>query len=317
MNTAALQNSKHNTAETVISARSLSQVFTTRAAGKVVAVNSIDLTVKRGEIIALLGPNGAGKTTLIDMILGLTQPSGGELSVFGRSASEAARAGLLGAVQQTGGLLKDLTIRATVEMIAALYPKPINVDEVLAGADLTDIAKRKVGKCSGGQQQRLRYALATMHSPELLILDEPTAGMDVNARRTFWERMEAIAERGTTILFATHYLEEAQNFAQRILLMESGSIIADGSSDEIRALTGHRHLSFLAPAPITDLDVPVEVTEESGGYRHRISVLEIEQVLRTLLNNYSITDLEVIKPSLDESFTLLTEQAAASKATEA
>ena len=120
----------------------------------------------------------------------------------------AVRAGLLGAVQQTGGLLKDLTIRATVEMIAALYPKPIDVDEVLAGADLTDIAKRKVGKCSGGQQQRLRYALATMHSPELLILDEPTAGMDVNARRTFWERMEAIAERGTTILFATHYLEK-------------------------------------------------------------------------------------------------------------
>ena len=298
MNTAALQNSKHNTAETVISARSLRQVFTTRAAGTVVAVDSIDLTVKRGEIIALLGPNGAGKTTLIDMILGLTQPSGGELSVFGRNASEAARAGLLGAVQQTGGLLKDLTIRATVEMIAALYPKPIDVDEVLAGADLTDIAKRKVGKCSGGQQQ-------------------PTAGMDVNARRTFWERMEAIAERGTTILFATHYLEEAQNFAQRIVLMESGSIIADGSSDEIRALTGHRHLSFLAPAPITDLDVPVEVTEESGGYRHRISVLEIEQVLRTLLNNYSIRDLEVTKPSLDESFTLLTEQAAASKASDA
>ena len=310
MNTAALQNSKNNTAETVISARSLRQVFSTRAAGTVVAVDSIDLTVKRGEIIALLGPNGAGKTTLIDMILGLTQPSGGELSVFGRN-------GLLGAVQQTGGLLKDLTIRATVEMIAALYPKPIDVDEVLAGADLTDIAKRKVGKCSGGQQQRLRYALATMHSPELLILDEPTAGMDVNARRTFWERMEAIAERGTTILFATHYLEEAQNFAQRIVLMESGSIIADGSSDEIRALTGHRHLSFLAPAPITDLNVPVEVTEESGGYRHRISVLEIEQVLRTLLNNYSISDLEVTKPSLDESFTLLTEQAAASKASDA
>ena len=119
MNTAALQNSKHNTAETVISARSLRQVFTTRAAGTVVAVDSIDLTVKRGEIIALLGPNGAGKTTLIDMILGLTQPSGGELSVFGRNASEAARAGLLGAVQQTGGLLKDLTIRATVEMIAS------------------------------------------------------------------------------------------------------------------------------------------------------------------------------------------------------
>ena len=156
-----------------------------------------------------------------------------------------------------------------------------------------------------------------MHSPELLILDEPTAGMDVNARRTFWERMEAIAERGTTILFATHYLEEAQNFAQRIVLMESGSIIADGSSDEIRrpdratatfpSSHPHHHRPGCAG----------RVTEESGGYRHRISVLEIEQVLRTLLNNYSITDLEVTKPSLDESFTLLTEQASASKASDA
>ena len=178
------------------------------------------------------------------------------------------------------------------------------------------VARRRgagdIGRIIGriADDQRIALAAAVGESGDILL-------MDVNARRTFWERMEAIAERGTTILFATHYLEEAQNFAQRIVLMESGSIIADGSSDEIRALTGHRHLSFLAPAPITDLDVPVEVTEESGGYRHRISVLEIEQVLRTLLNNYSITDLEVTKPSLDESFTLLTEQAAASKASDA
>ena len=235
MNTAALQNSKHNTAETVISARSLRQVFSTRAAGTVVAVDSIDLTVKRGEIIALLGPNGAGKTTLIDMILGLTQPSGGELSVFGRNASEAARAGLLGAVQQTGGLLKDLTIRATVEMIAALYPKPIDVDEVLAGADLTDIAKRKVGKCSGGQQQRLRYALATMHSPELLILDEPTAGMDALARRAFWETMRAEAAEGRTLLFATHYLTEARKEADRIVIIDAGKVLLDAPTEQVVA----------------------------------------------------------------------------------
>ena len=204
MNTAALQNSKQNTAETVISARSLRQVFSTRAAGTVVAVDSIDLTVKRGEIIALLGPNGAGKTTLIDMILGLTQPSGGELSVFGRNASEAALAGLLGAVQQTGGLLKDLTIRATVEMIAALYPKPIDVDEVLAGADLTEIAKRKVGKCSGGQQQRLRYALATMHSPELLILDEPTAHLDAVSEKTVVRAITTMRDEGRTVIVIAH-----------------------------------------------------------------------------------------------------------------
>ena len=233
MNTAALQNSKNNTAETVISARSLRQVFTTRAAGTVVAVDSIDLTVKRGEIIALLGPNGAGKTTLIDMILGLTQPSGGELSVFGRNASEAARAGLLGAVQQTGGLLKDLTIRATVEMIAALYPKPIDVDEVLAGADLTDIAKRKVGKCSGGQQQRLRYALATMHSPELLILDEPTAGQDFAHYTEFMDFLASIHDRGTTVVLITHDMHLALEYTDRVLVMAGGKVLADAHPADV------------------------------------------------------------------------------------
>ena len=224
MNTAALQNSKHNTAETVISARSLRQVFSTRAAGTVVAVDSIDLTVKRGEIIALLGPNGAGKTTLIDMILGLTQPSGGELSVFGRNASEAARAGLLGAVQQTGGLLKDLTIRATVEMIAALYPKPIDVDEVLAGADLTDIAKRKVGKCSGGQQQRVGIARAFVAKPEIVFADEPTGNLDTKTTMEVMELIHAMARRNKqTIVMVTHDPRLA-SYGDKIIHILDGNI---------------------------------------------------------------------------------------------
>ena len=133
--------------------------------------------------------------------------------------------GDIGAVLQTGGLLKDLTVRQTLEMLATLYPTRIDIDKVLASADLTELAHRKVGKCSGGQQQRIRFAIATMHNPNILILDEPTTGMDVTARRTFWERMDKLAETGKTIIFATHYLEEAQNFAQRIVLMRAAPLL--------------------------------------------------------------------------------------------
>lgn len=293
---------------TVIEAEGLTQVFPVRG-GSLTAVNSINLTVAEGEIIALLGPNGAGKTTLIDMILGFTTPTSGTLTVTGTSAQKAARTGHLGAVQQSGGLLKTMTVRQTIESVAALYQQSISVAEVLEGADLAEIAERKVGKCSGGQQQRLRFALATLHKPQILILDEPTASMDVTARRAFWGRIGALAESGTTIIFATHYLEEAQEFARRIILMQSGTIIADGTSEQIRDLTGYRTISFLSDAPLIfpkNPQLPVEVTAESGKYRHRLSVADAEGFTRTLLNQHTVNDLEIVKPSLDESFILLT-----------
>ena len=228
--------------------------------------------------------------------------------------------GDIGPVLQTGGLLKDLTVRQTLEMLATLYPTRIDIDKVLASADLTELAHRKVGKCSGGQQQRIRFAIATMHDPNILILDEPTTGMDVTARRTFWERMDKLAETGKTIIFATHYLEEAQNFAQRIVLMRDGAIIADGTSEEIRDLTGYRHVSFLADAPLAFDDLPhqqVEITQENGKYRHRLNVSDAEDFVRLLLNTQTVSDLEIVKPSMDESFMLLTSdtESAASSAT--
>lgn len=290
-----------------IEARNLTQVFSSRD-GAVTAVDSIDFSVSEGEIIAMLGPNGAGKTTLIDMILGFTTPAHGSLKVAGRLPSQAARAGLLGAVQQSGGLLNNLTIRQTVEMVAALYPKNININALLEATDLADIANRKVQACSGGQAQRLRFALATMHSPKILMLDEPTAGMDVGARRAFWERISAIADTGTTILFATHYLEEAQNFARRIVLMRNGKIIADGTTEQIRALTGHRYVSFLAPGPLQfEGHENIEINREGNQYRHRVSVTKAERFVFSLLQQHRVSDLEVIKPSLDESFMLLTD----------
>ena len=297
---------------TVIQAENLTQVFRVPG-GTLTAVDNLDLTISKGEIIALLGPNGAGKTTLIDMILGLTEPARGTLTVQGISPKKAVQRGDIGAVLQTGGLLKDLTVRQTLEMLATLYPTRIDIDEVLASADLTELAHRKVGKCSGGQQQRIRFAIATMHDPNILILDEPTTGMDVTARRTFWERMDKLAETGKTIIFATHYLEEAQNFAQRIVLMRDGTIIADGTSEEIRDLTGYRHVSFLADKPITFSEYPmlsVETSEENGAYRHRTTVANADEFARVLLTKYTVRDLEIVKPSLDESFVQLTDRAA-------
>lgn len=296
----------------VIEAQGLTQIFRTRS-GNVTAVDNLDLTIDKGEIVALLGPNGAGKTTLIDMLLGLSTPTRGVLTIDGASPKAAIQSGSIGAVLQTGGLLKDLTVQQTLDMLASLYPTRLNMNQVLADADLTELAHRKVGKCSGGQQQRIRFAIATMHDPNILILDEPTTGMDVTARRTFWERMDKLAETGKTIIFATHYLEEAQNFAQRIVLMNNGKIIADGTSEEIRDLTGGRHVSFLADKPITFSEYPmlsVETSEENGAYRHRTTVANADEFARVLLTKYTVRDLEIVKPSLDESFVQLTDRAA-------
>lgn len=296
----------------VIEAQGLTQIFRTRS-GNVTAVDNLDLTIDKGEIVALLGPNGAGKTTLIDMLLGLSTPTRGVLTIDGASPKAAIQSGNIGAVLQTGGLLKDLTVQQTLDMLASLYPTRLDMNQVLADADLTELAHRKVGKCSGGQQQRIRFAIATMHDPNILILDEPTTGMDVTARRTFWERMDKLAETGTTIIFATHYLEEAQNFAQRIVLMNNGKIIADGTSEEIRDLTGGRHVSFLADKPITFSEYPmlsVETSEENGAYRHRTTVANADEFARVLLTKYTVRDLEIVKPSLDESFVQLTDRAA-------
>lgn len=296
----------------VIEAQGLTQIFRTRS-GNVTAVDNLDLTIDKGEIVALLGPNGAGKTTLIDMLLGLSTPTRGVLTIDGASPKAAIQSGKIGAVLQTGGLLKDLTVQQTLDMLASLYPTRLDMNQVLADADLTELAHRKVGKCSGGQQQRIRFAIATMHDPNILILDEPTTGMDVTARRTFWERMDKLAETGKTIIFATHYLEEAQNFAQRIVLMDNGKIIADGTSEEIRDLTGGRHVSFLADKPITFSEYPmlsVETSEENGAYRHRTTVANADEFARVLLTKYTVRDLEIVKPSLDESFVQLTDRAA-------
>ena len=173
-------------------------------AGPVHAVRGIDVSIARGETVALLGPNGAGKSTTIDMILGLARPDEGAVEVLGRTPAEAVAAGLIGAMLQTGQLIRNLSVRELVAMAASLYPRPLAVDDVLELVGLKDVAKHRTQKLSGGETQRVRFAVALIGDPELMILDEPTVAMDVEGRRAFWLAMRRLAAEGRTLLFAPH-----------------------------------------------------------------------------------------------------------------
>ena len=293
----------------------LAKTFRTHGDGVVRAVEHVDLTVQPGEVVALLGPNGAGKTTTLDMVLGLTSPTGGDVSVFGRPPREAVMAGRISAVLQSGGLLRDLSVRETVQMVASAFEDPQPIDEVLARAGLTQLAARKVAKCSGGEQQRLRFALALLPDPDLLVLDEPTAGMDVAARRDFWATMHADADAGRTVVFATHYLEEADTFAQRIVLMARGRVVADGSTAEIRARASGRTVSADLPLHGADeflarlRDLPQATTVSSHGGRVVVASTDSDAVARVLLTDLGGTNVEVVTASLENAFLAITGEA--------
>ncbi|MGO1181952.1 MAG: ABC transporter ATP-binding protein [Micrococcaceae bacterium] len=284
----------------------------TRRFGSVTAVEQISLRVQRGEVVALLGPNGAGKTTLLDMVLGFTVPNSGRLSVLGTSPETAARRGAVGAVLQNGGLLDDLTVAETVKMVAACHVQHLPLPEVMQRAGVTDFASRKVKKCSGGQRQRLRFALALLTDPQLLILDEPTAGMDAGARREFWETMHAEAERGRTIIFATHYLREADDYADRVVLVQDGRIVADGTVDEMTA-GFHRVLKadWLGEHDPRDWGAEAGLSPEQIDYdaeRRRIQLTspDTDRLAAELLNAGLIRHLQVSQPGIEDVFFDLT-----------
>lgn len=294
-----------------VTLRGLSKTF---ASGqrRVEAVKGIDLQIPTGQIVALLGPNGAGKTTTVDMIIGLSTPTSGSAEVLGLAPTQAVRSGRVSALMQTGGLLRDMTVRETIIAIASMHQMPDRVDTVMERTGLTRIAKRRVGKCSGGEQQRIKFALALLPDPDVLILDEPTAGMDVMARRDFWQTMKDEAIGGRTIIFATHYLEEAQNFAERTVLMSHGKVVADGATSQLRQMISGRKIAATMPDEHS-IQRALSTDQVSVEARNELRVIfrcqDSDALARLLLTELGAYDLEISAPSLEDAFIQLTEDA--------
>ncbi|HTA14427.1 MAG TPA: ABC transporter ATP-binding protein [Solirubrobacteraceae bacterium] len=277
--------------------------------GEIEAVRGIDLSIQAGETVALLGPNGAGKSTTIDMILGLAEPDKGSVSVFGDAPSAAIDAGSIGAMLQTGNLIRDLSVRELVEMVGSLYPAPLPVDEALELTGLGGIARQRTQKLSGGQTQRVRFAVALVSNPKLLVLDEPTVAMDVEGRHAFWTTMRELAAQGRTVLFATHYLEEADAYADRAVLMAHGEVVADGPTNEIKAMVGSR--TIRATLPGVDLQALQSLPGVSGAERRGEAVLlscnDSDAAIRALLDAHGeARDIEIQAAGLEQAFLQLT-----------
>jgi ABC-2 type transport system ATP-binding protein len=277
--------------------------------GPVNAVRGIDVSIGRGETVALLGPNGAGKSTTIDMLLGLTEPDAGSVSLFGMQPTAAVDAGAIGAMLQTGLLIRDLSVRELVTVMASLYPSPLGVDEVLDLTGIGEFAERRTQKLSGGETQRARFAIALVSNPELLVLDEPTVAMDVEGRHAFWRVMREFAGGGKTVVFATHYLEEADSYADRIVLMAHGRIVADGPPNEIKAMVGSK--TIRATLPGADLDelaaLPGVTAADARGEAVVLACSDSDAAIRALLARYpEAQDIEISSAGLEEAFLQLT-----------
>ncbi|MGW2979496.1 ABC transporter ATP-binding protein [Streptomyces humidus] len=286
--------------------------------GNVRAVDGLTLSLRPGETVALLGPNGAGKSTTLDLLLGLKQPDSGAVRVFGGTAREAIVAGRVGAMLQSGGLMDEVTVAELVGLACALHPRPYKTSDVMARAGIAQIASRKVNKLSGGQAQRVRFALATAGDSDLIVLDEPTTGMDVTARQSFWATMREQADQGRTVLFATHYLEEADAIADRVLVLHRGRLLADGTAAEIKARAGARRISFdlegetderaLRELPfLTALTVSRNDSAAGSGHTVRIQSADADATVHALygLGLYP-RNLEVAGLGLEQAFVAIT-----------
>ncbi len=276
--------------------------------GDVRALREVNLALRQGELLALLGPNGAGKTTAVKLLLGLAKPTSGTASIFGGNPVDSTVRIRVGAMLQVAKVPETLRVREHIELFSSYYPAPLPLSKVLALAGLQEIKDRLFGDLSGGQKQRVLFALAVCGDPDLLFLDEPTVGLDVEARRLLWAQIRNLLEKGKTILLTTHYLEEADVLADRIVVINHGEIIAEGTPAEIKTKTAGRRIrcvSNLNIATIRGFPYVLEVEQKSNAYE--IRVVEAEPVLRELLTrDPAVSEIEVSSAGLEEAFLALT-----------
>ncbi|MGX1756668.1 ABC transporter ATP-binding protein [Streptomyces lydicus] len=289
----------------VVSFRRVSKSY-----GAVRAVADLDLELSPGETVALLGPNGAGKSSTLDLLLGLRNADSGSVTLFGTTPQRAIAQGKVGAMLQSGGLMEGVKVKELVKLARDLHPRGYPLDRILATAGITDIADRLVDKLSGGQEQRVRFALATAGANDLIVLDEPTTGMDVSARRTFWGAMRRQAEQGRTVLFATHYLEEADEIADRVIVLHRGRVLADGTAAEIKARAGARRVSFELDEPVDRealQSLPSLAALEISGRTVRIRSHDADATVHALYGlGLRPQHLEVTGLGLEQAFIALT-----------
>jgi ABC-2 type transport system ATP-binding protein len=280
----------------------------TKSYGTVQALKGVDLAIHAGEVVALLGPNGAGKSTLVRLLLGLASPTTGRVTVFGGDPKDPATRERVGAMLQVGGVPGTLKVREHIDLFSSYYPRPLPIADVLEMAGLKGIEGRQFGELSGGQKQRVLFALAICGDPDLLFLDEPTVGLDVEARRSFWEQIRNLVARGKTVLLTTHYLEEADALADRVVVINKGSVVAHGTPETIKAGTAAKKIRGITQLPLGEIERMTGVV----GVRYDREAVEIqssyaEATLRELLAaDTTLAGLEVTNAGIEEAFLALT-----------
>jgi ABC-2 type transport system ATP-binding protein len=295
------------TAEMVSTAASLDGV--SKNYGSVKALRNVNFAVHPGEVIALLGPNGAGKTTAVKLLLGLMQPNSGKVRVLGGDPTNPENRTRTGAMLQIGRVPETLRVREHIDLFSSYYPNPLALEEVIAAAGLEKFVDRKFGDLSGGQRQRVLFALAICGNPDLLFLDEPTVGLDVESRRALWEEIRKLVDQRKTVLLTTHYLEEADALADRIAVINEGAIIAEGTPSEIKAKTSGKRIRCVTRLEVATLRQIRGVAEVKADREAvEIHAIEAEPVVRELLARDSgLSGLEVTSAGLEEAFLALTQ----------
>ncbi|HEY2498353.1 MAG TPA: ABC transporter ATP-binding protein [Candidatus Angelobacter sp.] len=283
----------------------------TKKFGEITALQNVSLNVRAGELLAVLGPNGAGKTTAVRLMLGLSSPLSGEVTVFGRDPRTASARGRIGAILQVAKVPETLKVKEHINLFRSYYPNPLSLLATLEAAGLEGLENRLFGALSGGQKQRVLFALAICGNPDLLFLDEPTVGLDISTRLLIWQRIRILVQQGRTVVLTTHYLEEVDALADRVIVLNHGVIVAQGTSAEIKSRTSQRKIrcaTRLGRDEIESIPEVAGISEQES--RVEILTSQVEPVLRELfVRDPNLSGLEVSNSTLEDAFLKIVETA--------